>query len=417
MIPLKFIRSLCAAAELACWAPVSGTFPWFAARFVDPALGFAMNFNYFYSSAMLVSPHMCTYRIWYIYYLQVPSEITAGAILITFWDPNPHHTPAYLALMCTLTCVINLFGARWFGESEVVFASLKLTLGIGLVFCGLILDLGGGPSHDRIGFRVSFLSSYEYRENIGADVLSVVLVIPRAIHASRCREQRKYRQVKSPHASMNSTELVSRFLAFLSVLAIAAYSVQGMELVAIAASETRNPRRNIKKAVQGVLFRIFLFFCLWILVLGMLVSPEDPLLLRCMLSVFQHYHSILMGITATGTAAQSPYVIAIQRAGIRVLPSIVNAGILTSAFSAANSVFFMGSRILYGAALRGQAPRALTYCTKDGTPIAAIGVLCLFPWLSFMSVSKGALVVFGYVSNCLEGTYLIRSNKMAGEYC
>ena len=74
----------------------------------------------------------------------------------------------------------------------------------------------------------------------------------------------------------------------------------------------------------------------------------------------------------TGNAAQSPYVIAMTRAGIHTLPSIVNAAILTSALSAANSFLFCSSRILYGLALRGQAPRIFTYCTNKGLPIAAI---------------------------------------------
>lgn len=81
----------------------------------------------------------------------------------------------------------------------------------------------------------------------------------------------------------------------------------------------------------------------------------------------------------TGNAAESPYVIAMTRAGIHTLPGIVNAAILTSAFSAGNSFLFCSSRILYGLALRGQAPRIFTYCTKKGLPIVAIAaaVSCL----------------------------------------
>lgn len=75
---------------------------------------------------------------------------------------------------------------------------------------------------------------------------------------------------------------------------------------------------------------------------------------------------------ATGNAAQSPYVIAITRAGIKGLPSVINAAVLTSALSAGNSFLFCSSRILYGLALRGQAPRIFARCTKDGLPYAAI---------------------------------------------
>ena len=89
------------------------------------------------------------------------------------------------------------------------------------------------------------------------------------------------------------------------------------------------------------------------------------------------------------TAAESPFVIAINRAGIKgtfhmspsgldltfwflVLPHIVNGAIFTSAFSAGNSFLFCSSRVLYGLALRGQAPKILTYCTKKGLPLYAV---------------------------------------------
>ena len=122
-----------------------------------------------------------------------------------------------------------------------------------------------------------------------------------------------------------------------------------------AASETENPRRNISKAVRRVFWRIVIFYILGIMITGMLVPYDDPNLLN-----------------GTGTAAQSPYVIAIRRAGIHTLPSIINAAIFTSAFSAGNSILFCASRILYGLSIRGQAPRIFSYCTKNGLPIVAV---------------------------------------------
>ena len=82
------------------------------------------------------------------------------------------------------------------------------------------------------------------------------------------------------------------------------------------------------------------------------------------------------------------------RAGIKVLPSIVNAAIFTSAFSAGNSFLFSSSRILYGLALRGQAPRIFAWCTKSGLPLAAILFTSCFSWLSFLNVQATAAQVF-----------------------
>jgi amino acid permease len=45
---------------------------------------------------------------------------------------------------------------------------------------------------------------------------------------------------------------------------------------------------------------------------------------------------------------------------------------ITSAFSAGDSFLFCSSRILYGLALREQAPSIFTYCTRKGLPIVAV---------------------------------------------
>jgi amino acid transporter len=104
-----------------------------------------------------------------------------------------------------------------------------------------------------------------------------------------------------------------------------------------------------------VFWRIIIFYILGILITGMLVPYDDPELLD-----------------GASTAIQSPYVIAIRRAGIHTLPSIINAAIFTSAFSAGNSYLFCSSRILYGLSIRGQAPRIFSYCTKNGLPIVSV---------------------------------------------
>jgi amino acid transporter len=321
--------SLCAVGEMTTWAPISGTFPHYAGRWVDPALGFAVGWNYFYTQA-----------------ITTPVEITASVLLIGFWDSNTSHIPIYTAVMCILVCLVNLLGVKYFGESEFFFSIIKLCLITGLIIAGLVIDLGGGPSGERIGFR--------FWKNPGA--------VARAGLVDRA-----------------STD---KFLAIISALVNAAFSFQGMELVAIAASETENPRRNIAKAVRRVFYRIVFFYIVGILIVGMLVAYNDKDLLQ-----------------DAGTAAQSPYVIAINRAGIKVLPHIVNAAVFSSAFSAGNSFLFCSSRILYGLALRGQAPKFLTYCTKQGLPLYAVLVCCAFVWLSFMNVSSGGETVFNWFVN------------------
>lgn len=209
----------------------------------------------------------------------------------------------------------NVLGARWFGEAEFCFAIIKLSLIIALLLSGLVIDLGGGPDHDKIGFR--------YWRTPGA---------------------------------LNRAHLVSnvdtdRFLAWINVLVQTSFAYLGIEIVAIAASETENPRHNIAKAARRVFWRICIFYVFGIVVVGMLVAYND--------------HSLLQ---RTGTVAQSPFVIAMNRAGVRVFPHIINACVFSSALSSVNTALFSASRILYGLALRGQAPKLFTRCTKWGGP-------------------------------------------------
>jgi len=104
-------------------------------------------------------------------------------------------------------------------------------------------------------------------------------------------------------------------------------------------------------------------------------------------------------LSSSGTAAESPFVVAINRAGVKIFPHIINAGIFTSAFSAGNSYLFCSSRILYGLALRGQAPKIFAYCTKQGLPLNAVLAAGSLTFLSFMNVSAGSETVFNWFVN------------------
>lgn len=48
---------------------------------------------------------------------------------------------------------LNIFVVSAFGEAEFWFSSLKLIAICGLIILGIVLFFGGGPNHDRLGFR------------------------------------------------------------------------------------------------------------------------------------------------------------------------------------------------------------------------------------------------------------------------
>jgi amino acid transporter len=110
-------------------------------------------------------------------------------------------------------------------------------------------------------------------------------------------------------------------------------------------------RKNIPKAVRRVFWRILFFYVLGSLAIGVLVPYNDGRLLNAQ-------------ATGSQTAAASPWVIAIYRAGIPVLPSIVNAVILTAASSSVSAFLYVGSRYLFALAQDRHAPSFLLKCSK-----------------------------------------------------
>ena len=128
-------------------------------------------------------------------------------------------------------------------------------------------------------------------------------------------------------------------------------------------------------------------------------------------------------VTNTGNAASSAWVIAIQRAGIKVLPHIANACFLSalllsfsfplrasfltppapaSALSAGSSSLYTSSRSLYGLARNNQAPKIFAYTNSKGTPIYALVVSAALAALSYLAVSETSSTVFGWFSNMIS---------------
>lgn len=180
--------------------------------------------------------------------------------------------------------------------------------------------LGGNPLHDRFGFR--------FWKNPGAFV------------------------------ELYETGNLGRFLGFLQCLIQASFTVAGPDYVSMAAGEAENPRVVMPKAFKGVFYRLTAFFILGSLAVGILVPSNDAELIAA-------FKNGLPG------AAASPYVVAMNRLKIVILPDIVNSMVLASAFSAGNSYVYCASRSLFGLALEGKAPKFLTKCNKNGVPIVS----------------------------------------------
>lgn len=160
------------------------------------------------------------------------------------------------------------------------------------------------------------------------------------------------------------------FKGLCSVFVTAAFSFTGTELVGLAAAETANPRKSLPTAIKQVFWRISLFYIVALTLVGLLVPYTDPR---------------LIGGRNNADATASPFVIAIQEAGIQVLPSVMNSVILIAVLSVGNSAVFGSSRTLAALAKLKQAPRLLGYVDRRGRPLVAIVFAAAIGLLAFLA--------------------------------
>ncbi|MCJ1308155.1 hypothetical protein MMC25_001807 [Agyrium rufum] len=299
----------------------------------------------------------------------VPFEIVACNVIIHYWsDAVP--AGGIIAIIIVAYGVINVFAVKWYGESEFWLSLGKMILIIGLIIYTVITMLGGNPQHDRFGFR--------------------------------------YWRDPGSFTELYKTGALGRFLGFLQCLIQASFTIAGPDYVSIAAGEAENPRTVMPRAYNAVFGRLMAFFVLGSLAVGINVPFNDPEL------------KLAFSSNAPGAAA-SPYVVAMNRLKIQVLPDIVNAMVLTAAFSAGNSYVYCASRSLFGLALEGKAPKVLTRCTRNGVPIYCVAVVLAISLLSFLQVTSGASVVLQWFVNLVRqwqvtASQLINFSVMAFTY-
>ena len=93
-------------------------------------------------------------RYWFKYIIVTPNQLTAAALVIQQWVPRERVNPGvFIAIILVAIVAINYFGIRFFGEFEFWLSSFKVVTIVGVIILSLVLALGGGPDHDRKGFR------------------------------------------------------------------------------------------------------------------------------------------------------------------------------------------------------------------------------------------------------------------------
>lgn len=208
--------------EMATYLPVPGSFSTYATRFVDPSLGFALGWNY-----------------WFNWVITVAADVTIAAQVIQYWTPMAG-IPAWVwsCIFLVIIFALNSLSVRVYGESEYWFALIKVVTVIIFIIIGLLTILGimGG---EFVGFETFTKGDGPILGgNLGGSLLSI-----------------------------------------LGVFLVAGFSFQGTELIGITAGESENPERAVPKAIKQVFWRILLFYILAIFVIGMLIPYDSNALM------------------------------------------------------------------------------------------------------------------------------------------
>lgn len=288
IIGVMMFNVVYALGELAVMFPVSGGFYTYSSRFIDPAWGFAMGWNYVFQWAAVL-----------------PLELTVCSMAIGYWDKEGNISIAvWISVFLIAIVFVNIFGGLGYAEEEFWSSAFKLGATIIFMIIALVCVLGGGPSDG---------------------------------------EYNTYQGAKRWH--QGSGAFKNGFKGFCSVFVTAAFSFSGTELVGLAAAEARNPTKSLPSAIKQVFWRITVFYVLGLFFVGLLISADDSALVSASaysdsraspfvlvgkyagLKGFDHFMNVVILVSVLSIGVSSVY------GGSRTLTALAQQGYAPKIFS------------------------------------------------------------------------------------
>ncbi|MEJ5899274.1 amino acid permease [Ochrobactrum teleogrylli] len=247
---------------------------------------------------------------WLCWIVTGVADVVAVSGYVSFWFPELALWIPALGLIFTLLA-LNLPTVRNFGEIEFWFALIKIVAIVALIIAGVYM-------------------------------LSTGFTLPNGSRASVA------------HLWNHGGFFPNGFLGFVAGFQIAVFAFVGIELVGTAAAETKDPVRNLPKAINSIPIRVVLFYlgALFVIITVIPWDQVDP--------------------------SSSPFVAMFSLAGLGIAAHVVNFVVLTSATSSANSGIYSTSRMIYGLATSKLAPKALGKLNNRKVPVNALFFSCIF---------------------------------------
>ncbi|KAM9863636.1 amino acid permease [Leucobacter sp. BZR 635] len=216
----------------------------------------------------------------------------------------PNWVPALITAVVLV--LLNLQPVKFFGEFEFWFSLVKIVAILALIVTGVILLVTGFENPDT-GTRSTLTHLWD-------------------------------------HGGMFPFGATGFLLGF----QLGIFSFIGVELVGTAAAETKDPKRNLPRAINSIVVRVLIFY-IGALTVIMAVTPWDKL-----------------------DPELSPFVTTFAYAGFSAAAFAINLVVLTSAASSANSGFYSGTRMMHSLARDGHAPRGFALTDSRGVPRRAV---------------------------------------------
>ncbi|ABO51727.1 amino acid/polyamine/organocation transporter, APC superfamily [Desulforamulus reducens MI-1] len=210
LIAFAIVRAL---GELAVEEPVSGSFSYYANKYISSFAGYLTGWTY-----------------WFLWIVIGMVEITVVGVYVNFWFPD---IPQWLSALGVLALItgVNLTTVKSYGEFEFWFSLIKVVTVVGMIVIGVFMIIFGLGVGQPLGFDNFIVNGGFMPNGIQGLLMALVLVM---------------------------------------------FSLGGVELIGVTAGEADNPDKTIPKAINNVIWRILIFYVLAIAIM-LLLCPWNEI--------------------------------------------------------------------------------------------------------------------------------------------
>ncbi|WP_418287670.1 amino acid permease [Lentilactobacillus curieae] len=305
---IVYLVMLC-LGELSVAMPQTGSFHVYADKYIGPGTGFTVAILY-----------------WLTWTVALGSEFTAAGLIMHTWFPN---SPTWIWSLLFMIVIFtsNALSVRFFAETEFWFSSIKVIAIIAFIVLGALAIFGVLPIK---GYTHAPLFHNLFRDGM----------FPNGVKG-----------------------------VFTTMLTVN-FAFSGTELIGITAGETKDPEKNIPKAIHTTLLRLIIFFIGSITVMAALVPWQKA------------------GVN------QSPFVLVFNSIELPFAGDLMNFVVLTAILSAANSGLYASTRMLWSLAHEGMIPMKYAKTNSRGVPMIALVLSMLGGVLALISSVVAASTVY-----------------------